>query len=98
MVGGDTRFGKFSLDYWNAYQFIAPYGKRIYMSISDRDIALSQTDRSQVAFNYMMKQHILKDIEFAFQGEALYDFLTTRFSFAFGYYLVINQDFLLKRF
>lgn len=97
-VAGDTRLGKFSLDYWNAYQFIAPYGKRIYMSISDRDIALSQTDRSQVAFNYMMKQRIMKDIEFAFQGEALYDFLTTRFSFAFGYYLVINQDFLLKRF
>ena len=97
-LAGDTRFGKFSFDYWNAYQFIAPYGKRIYMSISDRDIALSQTDRSQVAFNYLMKQHILKDIEFAFQGEALYDFLTTRFSFAFGYYLVINQDFLLKRF
>jgi len=96
-VAGDTRFGKFSFDYWNAYQFIAPYGKRIYMSISDRDIALSQTDRSQVAFNYMMKQHILKDIEFAFQGEALYDFLTSKFSFAFGYYLVINQDFLLKK-
>lgn len=95
-VAGDTRFGRFSLDYWNAYQFIAPYGKRIYMSISDRDIALSQTDRSQVAFNYMMKQHILKDIEFAFQGEALYDFLTTKFSFAFGYYLVINQDFFIS--
>jgi hypothetical protein len=96
-LGGDTRIGKFSFDYWNAYQFIAPYGKRIYMSISNRDIALSQSDRSQVAFNYMMKQHILKDIEFAFQGEALYDFLTTKFSFAFGYYLIINQDFLLKR-
>jgi hypothetical protein len=97
-LAGDTRLGKFSLDYWNAYQFIAPYGKRIYMSISDRDIALSQTNRSQAAFNYMMKHHILKDIEFAFQGEAIYDFLTTKFSFAFGYYLVINQDFLLKRF
>ncbi|MFY9153612.1 MAG: hypothetical protein WAO52_16460 [Prolixibacteraceae bacterium] len=97
-LAGDTRFGKFSFDYWNAYQYIAPYGKRIYMSISDRDINLSQTNRSQVAFNYMMKQHILKDIEFAFQGEALYDLLTTKFSFAFGYYLVINQDFLVKRF
>lgn len=97
-LAGDTRFGKFSFDYWNAYQFIAPYGKRIYMSISNRDITLSQTDRSQAAFNYMMKQPILKDIEFAFQGEALYDFLTTKFSFAFGYYLIINQDFLLKQF
>lgn len=97
-VAGDTRLGKFSFDYWNAYQFIAPYGKRIYMSISHRDIALSQQNRSQAAFNYMMKQRVLKDIEFAFQGEALYDFLTTKFSFAFGYYLVINQDFLLKNF
>ena len=97
-VAADTHIGKFSLDYWNAYQFIAPYGKRIFMSISDRNITLSQADRSQAAFNYMMKHRILKDIEFAFQGEALYDFLTTRFSFAFGYYLVINQDFLLKRF
>lgn len=97
-LGGDTRLGKFSLDYWNAYQFMAPYGKRIYMSISHRDIALSEQDRSQAAFNYMMKQRILKDIEFAFQGEAIYDFLTSRFSFAFGYYMVINQDFLLKNF
>lgn len=97
-LAGDTRLGKFSFDYWNAYQFIAPYGKRIYMSISHRDIALSQQNRSQAAFNYMMKQRVLKDIEFAFQGEALYDFLTTKFSFAFGYYLVINQDFLLKNF
>ncbi len=97
-LAGETRFGKFALDYWNAYQFIAPYGKRIYMSISNRDIKLSQADRSQVAFNYLMKQRILKDIEFAFQGEALYDFLTSKFSFAFGYYLVIKQDFLLKKF
>ncbi len=97
-LAGDTRFGKFSLDYWSAYQFIAPYGKKMYMSISDRDITLSQTDRSLTSFNYLMKQPIMKDIEFAFQGEAIYDFLTTRFSFAFGYYLVINQDFLLKRF
>lgn len=97
-VAADTHIGKFSLDYWNAYQFIAPYGKRIYMSISDRDITLSQQDRSQLAFNYMMRQRILKDIEFAFQGEALYDLQTSKFSFAFGYYLVINQDFLVKRF
>lgn len=31
-------------------------------------------------------------------SEVLYDFLTTKFSFAFGYYLVINQDFILKKF
>lgn len=95
-LAGDTRWGKFSLDYWNAYQFVAPYGKRIYMSISDRNIALSEQDRSQAAFNYLMHHRILKDIDFAFQGEAIYDFLTSRFSFAFGYYLVINQDFLIS--
>ncbi len=43
------------------------------MSISERDITLSKPDRSLASFNYLMKQHILKDIEFAFQGEALYD-------------------------
>ncbi len=97
-LAGDTRWGKLSLDYWNGYQFIAPYGKRIYMSISDRDIALSEQDRSQLAMNYMLRQHILKDIEFAFIGEAYWDFLTERFSFGFGYYLVINSDFFLKKF
>lgn len=97
-MAGDTHFGKFSLDYWNAYQFIAPYGKKMYMSVSDRDIALSQQDRSLVSFNYQMKQRILRGIDFAFQGEALYDLLTSEFSFGFGYYLVINQDFLVKRF
>ena len=96
-VKADTHLGKFSLDYWNAYQFVAPYGKKMYWSGSDRDITLSQQDRSLVSFNYMMRQKIMKDIDFAFQGEAIYDLLTTKFSFAFGYYLVINQDFLLKR-
>jgi len=97
-VAGNTRFGKLSVDYWNAYQFVVPYGKKIYWSVSDRDFALSQQDRSQFAMNYLFRQPILKDIEFAFMGEALYDLLTSQFSFAFGYYLVINQNFFLKRF
>lgn len=97
-LAGDTRLGRISFDYWNGYQFVAPYGKKMYWSVSDRDPALSQQDRSQIAMNYMLRQHIMKDIEFAFIGEAYWDFLTQRFSFGFGYYLVINADFLLKRF
>lgn len=98
-LAADTKLGKFSLDYWNAYQFIAPYGKKIYMSASDRDLNnLSQQDRSQLSFNFIHKQKILKDMEFAFVGETFYDLITTRFSFGFGYHLVINQDFFLKRF
>lgn len=97
VLDADTKWGNFSLDYWNAYQFASPFGKKIYMSASDKDLSLSETDRSMIAFNYTLKQQIVKDIHFAFQGEALYDLLTSKFSFGFGYYLLINHDFFLKK-
>ena len=98
VASSDTRWGIFSLDYWNAYQFAAPFGKKIYLSASDKDLSLSQDDRSILTFNYTLKKQIVPDIHFALQGEALYDLLSSDFSFGFGFYLLINHDFLLKKF
>ncbi|MDX9883555.1 MAG: hypothetical protein RBS73_15960 [Prolixibacteraceae bacterium] len=97
VVSTDTKWGNFSIDYWNGYQFAAPFGKKIYWSASDKNLLLSQDDRSMLAFNYSLKQQIIPDIHFAFQGEALFDLLTDKFSFGFGYYLLINHDFFLKK-
>jgi len=94
----DTKLGRFTFDYWNAYQFVSPFGRKLYQSFSDNTPGYKEDDRSMLAFNYSLKQHITKDIHFAFQGEAFYDLLTSRFSFGFGYYLLINQDFLVKKF
>lgn len=98
VLAADTKWGNFSFDYWNAYQFASPFGKKIYFSASDKDLAFSEDDRSMIAFNYTLKQQVVKDVHFAFQGEALYDLLTSKFSFGFGYYLLINHDFFLKKF
>ncbi len=94
----DTKWGNFSFDYWNAYRFASPFGKKIYLSASDKDLPLSQEDRSLFAFNYTLKKQVVPDIHFAFQGEALYDLKTSDFSFGFGFYLLVNHDFLLKKF
>jgi len=97
VVSADTRWGNFFLDYWNAYRFASPFGKKLYLSVSDKDTSLSQTDRSIAALNYVLKKQIAKGVHFAVQGEALFDFLNSDFSYGYSFYLVINQDFFLKK-
>ncbi|HBL75953.1 MAG: hypothetical protein A2W90_11090 [Bacteroidetes bacterium GWF2_42_66] len=97
VVSTETQWGNFSLDYWNGYQFVSPFGKKIFLSVSDNDLLLSQDDRSMLAFNYSLKKQIVPDVHFALQGEAFYDLLNSDFSFGFGFYLLINHDFFLKK-
>lgn len=98
MAEMESRWGTFSLDYWSASKFTAPFGKKLYQSLSDIDWWLSQDKRSLASFNYMLKKEIVTDLHFALQTEAVFDLKTSDLSLGLGFYLLINHDFLLKKF
>lgn len=93
-----TRESHVSLSYWNAYQFIAPKGRILYQSVSDSKPGFSQADRSMVSAKYFWQKKIAKDAHVAFQVESYIDTQTRDFSYSYGFFLLLNQDFLLKKY
>ena len=97
-TSAQTRNSRISLSYWNAFQFIAPKGRLLYQSVSDSDPGFSQPDRSMVSAKYFWQRNIAKDACVAFQIEAYKDISSGDFSYGYGFFLLLNSDFLLKRF
>jgi len=97
-TSAQTRNSRISVSYWNAFQFIAPKGRLLYQSVSDHDPSFSQADRSMVSAKYFWQKNITKDARVAFQVESCLDVPTGDLSYSYGFYLLLNQDFLLKRF
>lgn len=93
-----TKNSKISLSYWNAFQFIAPKGRLLYQSVSDSDPTFTQPDRSMISARYFWQKNIAKDARVAFQVEAFRDTSTGDFSYGYGFFLLMNSDFLLKAF
>jgi len=93
-----TKNSKISLSYWNAFQFIAPKGRLLYQSVSDSDPTYIQPDRSMISAKYFWQKNIAKDARVAFQVEAFRDTSTGDFSYGYGFFLLMNSDFLLKAF
>ncbi len=97
-TSAQTRHSRISLSYWNAYQFIAPKGRILYQSASDINPAFNQADRSMVAAKYFWQKKIAKDAQVAFQVESYLDTQTGDLSYSYGFFVLLNADFLLKRF
>lgn len=97
-AGVQTRYSVFSLNYWNAFQFIAPKGRYIYQSVSDSDPTFTQADRSVVSAMYFWQKDILKDARVAFQLEGIMDVPTGDLSYSYGFFLLFNQDFFISSF
>ncbi|HET6557172.1 MAG TPA: hypothetical protein VFG54_07645 [Prolixibacteraceae bacterium] len=95
-AGVQTRYSVFSINYWNAFQFIAPKGRYIYQSVSDSDPTFTKADRSVVSARYFWQKDILKDARVAFQLEGIMDVPTGDLSYSYGFFLLFNQDFLLS--
>lgn len=93
-----TRNSKISLGYWNAFQFIAPKGRLLYQSSSDKDPNFTQPDRSMLTAKYFWQKNITKDARVAFQLDSYLDLKTKDLSYSYGFYLLLNSDFLLKKF
>lgn len=93
-----TSHSTFSLSYWNAYQFIAPKGRILYQSVSDNKPGYAQADRSMVSAKYFWQKNIAKAASVAFQVESYIDTQTGDFSYSYGFFVLLNADFLVKRF
>jgi len=97
-ASAQTKNSHFSLSYWNAFQFIAPKGRLLYLSVSDSDPTFTQPDRSMLSAKYFWQKNIAKDARVAFQIEAFRDISSGDFSYSYGFFLLLNSDFLLKMF
>ncbi len=97
-ASAQTRNSNISVGYWNAFQFIAPKGRLLYQSISDSDPTFVQADRSMVSAKYFWQKKIARDAHVAFQLESYIDTQTGDFSYSYGFFILLNADFLLKRF
>ena len=97
-TSAQSKNSKISLSYWNAFQFIAPKGRLLYQSVSNSDPTFSQPDRSMVSAKYFWQKNIAKDARVAFQVEAFRDMSSGDFSYSYGFFLLLNPDFLLKKF
>ena len=97
-TSAQTRNSRISLSYWNAFQFIAPKGRLLYQSVSDHDPNFAQADRSVVSAKYFWQKNITQNARVAFQVESSIDVPTGDLSYSYGFFLLLNQDFLLKKF
>jgi len=97
-TSAQTRNSRISVSYWNAFQFIAPKGRYLYQSGSDSDPTFMQADRSMISAKYFWQKSIAKDARVAFQVETFIDLPTGDFSYSYGFFLLLNQNFLLKKF
>lgn len=97
-AAAQTKCSNFSVNYWNAFQFIAPKGRLFYQSVSDSNPAFKQADRSIISAKYLYQKNITKDARVAFQAELYKDLDAGDLSYSYGFFIVMNTDFLLKRF
>jgi hypothetical protein len=94
-----TKHSTISLSHWKAFQFIAPQGREIYQSVSYNNTSLTAPDRVFLSAKYIWQKNIAKGARVAFQFETYFlDAPIGGLSYSYGFYLLLNSDFLLKRF
>lgn len=94
-----TRHSVFSLSHWKAYQFIAPKGRELYQSVSYNNPSQTAPDRVFLSAKYFWQKDIAKGAKVAFQIETyLLDAPIGGLSYSYGFFLLLNPEFLLKTF
>ena len=97
-TSAQTKNSRITLSYWNAYQFLAPKGRYLYQSASWDDPTVTQPDRSMLTAKYFLQKNITKGARVAFQVDSNFDLKTSDLSYSYGFFLLLNSDFLLKKF
>jgi hypothetical protein len=95
-TSAQTRNSRISVSYWNAFQFLAPKGRLLYQSGSDKDPTLTQPDRSMLSAKYFWQKNIAKGARVAFQVDSNLDLKTRDLSYSYGFFLLLNSDFLIS--
>jgi len=97
-TSAQTKNSRISVSYWNAFQFLAPKGRFLYQSGSDEFPTFTQPDRSMLSAKYFWQKNIAKGARVAFQVDSNMDLNTRDLSYSYGLFLLLNEDFLLKKF
>ena len=98
-MGLSTRNSRISLGKWDAFQFIAPKGREIYQSVSEIDPSFNAPNQSMLMAKYYWQKNIAPGARVAFQLEAyLHDSPMGSLSYSYGFFLLMNSDFLVRKF
>jgi hypothetical protein len=94
-----TKHSTISLSHWKAFQFIAPKGRELYQSVSYNNTSLTAPDRVFLSAKYFWQKNIAKGARVAFQFETYFlDAPIGGLSYSYGFFLLLNPEFLLKKF
>lgn len=92
----DYKYGQFMLGYWHANNFVAPKGSHIFQSVSDyQDVY--QAKRELLTSKLSFCKDFLHKIRFSAMIETYYDLSNAQFDYAYGFNLVFNPNFFLKK-
>lgn len=86
-----------SIGYWNANRFIAPKGEYLFMSISENNPTFTQENRTLLTGKVNFVKTISESVKLSFRTDAYLDMQNSDFAFANGLYLIINENFFLKK-
>jgi len=94
-VGIESRLFAIETGYWHGNGFIAPRGTYLFQSVSWHNPNLAVRERNLATGKLQYKKEY-KDFKFGADFHTYYDTDAATFDFAFGVFLVLNTNFLLK--
>jgi len=87
----------FMAGYWYSKHFIAPCGEVLFQSVSQKYVYWWEPEKQLVTGKIQFQQKIYNGINLAVRAETYYDLLRYNFDFSYSFYLVIRQEFFLKK-
>lgn len=92
-------FGKFNFmtGYWYSEHFIAPHGEFLFQSVSNKYTIWWEPNKQLITAKLQFNHKINDGIKLAVRAETYYDLIRYNFDFSYSLFLIINQDFFLKK-
>lgn len=87
----------YSFGYWNANKFIAPKGEYLFLSISENDNVFTAAKRSLISAKATYTYKVSKAVKIEIRADGYYDIINNKLDYAYGLYLLLNEDFFIKR-
>ena len=93
------KFGKFniSLGYWYGEHFIAPRGEPLFQSVSQKYTIWWEPKKQLILNKFQFNHTISKGIDIAVRFQSYYDLLQENMDFSYSIFLIVNQQFFLKK-
>lgn len=94
-----AKIGKFDFmaGYWYGKHFIAPRGEFLFQSVSNKYVIWWEPNKQLITSKLQFKHKVYNGINLAIRAETYYDLIRYNFDFSYSLYLVVNEDFFLKK-